>query len=91
MELYFTNISSAYKWTIFDIRYSNKQQKIYNFIQLCHYLSSKFENIVSYKNFYTFVKKICQTYTEQIIQYFDLNSSQKSEYVKAFVFERMSL
>lgn len=37
---------------------------------------------------YTFIKKVTQAYTDQILQYFDLNDQQKNEYVRAFVFER---
>ena len=37
---------------------------------------------------YSFVKKICEVYTKQIIEYFDLNDIQKEQLVRAFVFER---
>lgn len=37
---------------------------------------------------YSFIKHVCQSYTNQILEYFELTDLQKTQLVQAFVFER---
>ena len=37
---------------------------------------------------YSFIKRICEAYIKQIIEYFELTDAQKMQQVQAFVFER---